>query len=570
MISKRILVPGAIASPQQFLLAYGPFFRKLIKFILLGKRDRIMHFSPLDIAILFAYLTGVTALGAWLGKKQTSTTDYFLGGRDLPWQAVCLSVVATETSTLTFISIPGLAYLTNLNFLQIATGYLFGRIVIAFVLLPRYYRGEIQTAYHLLGNRFGPRMRSFSSIVFQVTRLLADGVRLFAAAIPLHIITGWNYSSSIIVIALVTIIYTYIGGIRAVVWLDVLQWSVYISGALLALAVILGKLPQGWESVVAAAGPASKFDIIQLGFDRTFKEFFTLNYTLISGLLGGAFLSMASHGTDQLIVQRLLTCRDLRSSQKALIGSGFVVLIQFALFLILGLALFAYYQGAAMRSDEVLPRFIVEGLPKGISGIIIAGVFAAAMGNLSGSLNSLASSTMLDLYKPKWGKENSAKKDLLISRSFTFMWGIVFSISATMFTSTQNPVVELGLAIASFTYGGLLGTFFLGITNQRAKEDEGLLAMWSAIFFMIWIIGQKGAGVWIPALLALAAGVWLFLRLGSRSGRLFVVLWSGLMLLLIAQVASPHIAWPWYVLIGCTVGYSNGTLLSRVRSGLER
>jgi solute:Na+ symporter, SSS family len=524
-----------------------------------------MTFSPLDFAILFVYLAGVTMLGAWLGKKQTSTTDYFLGGRDLPWQAICLSVVATETSTLTFISIPGLAYLTNLNFLQIAVGYLLGRIAIAFILLPRYYRGEMQTAYHLLGNRFGSRMRSFSSIVFQITRLLADGVRLFATAIPLHIITGWNYSTSIIVIALVTIVYTFIGGIRAVVWLDVLQWFVYISGAILALIVILDKLPNGWGSVLAAAAPGNKFDLIELGLHRSFKEFFTINYTLLSGLLGGAFLSMASHGTDQLIVQRLLACRDLRSSQKALIGSGFVVIVQFTLFLILGLALFAYYKGAPMRSDEVFPRFIVEGLPNGVSGIIIAGIFAAAMGNLSGSLNSLASSTMLDIYKPKWGKKNSANKDLLISRSFVVMWGIIFIFSATMFTGTRNPVVELGLAIASFTYGGLLGTFFLGITNRKAKEDEGLVAMWSAIFFMIWIIGQKGAGLWIPAALALTAGAWLLYRLRSRTGQGFVVIWSAFMLLLIAGVASPHIAWPWYVLIGCTVGYLIGTMLSWIR-----
>ncbi len=524
-----------------------------------------MNFSPLDFAIVFAYLAGVTALGAWFGKKQSSTTDYFLGGRDLPWLAICISVVATETSVLTFISIPGLAYLTNLNFLQIAAGYLLGRIVISFVLLPRYYRGEIQTAYHLLGNRFGSRMRSFSSIVFQLTRLLADGVRLFAASIPLHVITGWDYSTSIIVIAMVTIVYTFIGGIRAVVWLDVLQWTVYITGAVLALAVILDKLPQGWQSVVAAAAPGNKFDIIELGFDRSLKEFFTINYTLVSGLLGGAFLSMASHGTDQLIVQRLLTCRNARASQKALIGSGFVVIIQFALFLVLGLALYAYYQGAAMRSDEVLPRFIVEGLPNGVSGIIIAGVFAAAMGNLSGSLNSLASSTMLDLYKPRWGKNKSPKQDLMTSRLFTVMWGVIFVFSALMFTDNKSPVVELGLAIASFTYGGLLGTFFLGITNARAREDEGLLAMWSAIFFMIWIIGQKGAGLWVPALLAIAAGGWLYLRLQSRSGRLFVVIWSLFMLLLIAFVGSPHIAWPWYVFIGCTVGYANGTLLSALR-----
>lgn len=521
-----------------------------------------MHFSMIDWTILIVYLSGVTALGAWLGKKQKDTTDYFLGGRNLPWLAVCFSVVATETSTLTFISIPGLAYLTNLNFLQITVGYLLGRIAISFILLPRYYRGEIQTAYHLLGNRFGPRMRSFSSVVFQFTRLLADGVRLFATAIPLHIITGWDYSISIIAIALITILYTYIGGIRAVVWLDVIQWFVYIAGAITALVIILGKLPQGWASVAAAAAPADKFEILRLGFDRPWREFFTINYTLLSGLLGGAFLSMASHGTDQLIVQRLLTCRNLRSSQKALIGSGFIVILQFTLFLILGLALFAYYRGAAMRSDEVLPRFIVEGLPAGVSGIIIAGIFAAAMGNLSGSLNSLASSTMLDLYKTRWGKDHTGKKDLVVSRLFTFMWGLIFMVSATMFTATKNPVVELGLAIASFTYGGLLGTFFLGITNRRAAENHGILTMWGAIYFMTWIIAIHGAALYLMLVVNLAAILWIWRGLRTRITRGFLIFWALVGVALHIWVPSPHIAWPWYVFIGCVVGYGIGSLLT--------
>jgi SSS family transporter len=522
-----------------------------------------MTFSWIDFTILFVYLIGVTGFGVWIGKRQTGTKDYFLGDRNLPWTAVAFSVVATETSTLTFISIPGLAYLTNLNFLQITLGYLLGRIIISVTLLPAYYRGDMYTAYELLGNRFGQRLQSFSSVIFQITRLLADGVRLFATAIPLSIITGLGYSTSIVIIAVFTIIYTYIGGIKAVVWMDVIQMGIYIGGAVLAVVVLIDQLPNGWQTVVSAAAPENKFDLFYLGLDKPLSEFFRINYTLFSGLIGGAFLSMASHGSDQLIVQRLLTCKSLKESQKALIASGVMVMFQFALFLILGVMLYAYYNGAPIRSDEILPRFIVEGLPTGVSGIIIAGVFAAAMSTLSGSLNSLASATMLDLYKARWGKGNSEKKDLLISRLFTFAWGLIFIAGAMIFKDKDNPVVELGLAIASFTYGGLLGTFFMGIFNKRAGEDDAIVSMWSAIFFMTWIVGQHGGVLAILFVLNTLAGIWVYTAVKTRKHKVATLGWLGVMLLLFLFVQTPIVAWPWYVLIGCTVTTLMGYGLSR-------
>ena len=521
-----------------------------------------MGFAPIDYCILFVYLIGVTVFGSWLGKRQKDTKDYFLGGRDLPWTAVCFSVVATETSTLTFISIPGLAYLTNLNFLQITFGYLIGRVIISFVFLPAYYRGELSTAYELLGNRFGPNLRTYASVVFQLTRLLADGVRLFATAIPLAVITGWSYPVCIALIAVLTILYTYIGGIRAVVWMDVVQMAIYVGGAVVAGIVLLDKLPHGWASVVEAARLDNKFSVFNFAFDKPLGEFFKINYTLITGLLGGAFLSMASHGTDQLIVQRLLTCRDLRSSQKALIGSGILVIVQFALFLILGLMLYAFYGGAQMRSDEIFPRFIVEGLPAGVSGIIIAGVFAAAMSTLSGSLNSLASSTMLDLYKPKWGHSKTPQQELLISRLFTAMWGVVFIAGAMLFKDKENPVVELGLAIASFTYGGLLGTFLLGTFIKRAQEQDSLIAIWSAIFFMTWIIGQKGFVLTVLIGLNLIAGIWVFIKIKKRSKRIVMAIGGAAVIVLTGFVPSPTLAWPWYVFVGSVVTVSIGSVLS--------
>jgi len=523
-----------------------------------------MAFAPIDYGILFAYLIGATALGFWFGRKQKTTNDYFLGSRSLPWPAVCFSVVATETSTLTFISIPGLAYLTNMNFLQLTFGYLIGRIIISFIFLPAYYKGQLSTAYEFLGQRFGSNLRSFSSIVFQLTRLLADGVRLFATAIPLAVITGWSYPVSILVIAAFTIVYTYIGGIRAVVWMDVIQMFIYIGGAIIAGIFLLHQIPGGWQHVLEVAQQTHKFSIFYSGFDLSFSQFFQTNYTMLSGLIGGAFLSMASHGTDQLIVQRLLTCNDLRSSQKALITSGVIVIAQFVLFLVLGILLYVYYGGVPMRSDEIFPRFIVEGLPAGLSGIIIAGVFAAAMSTLSGSLNSLASSTMLDIYKQRWGKKNSPKKDLFISRFITFLWGIIFIGGALIFKDKNNPVVELGLAIASFTYGGLLGVFFLGNINKKAQEDDALIAMWSAIFFMIWIIGLEKSVLLGMIILCLLAAAWIFKKVHRTKKQLFIPAWSLFVMALLFFTNSPQFAWPWFVLIGSITTYVIASLLSKI------
>ncbi|NOZ61849.1 MAG: sodium/solute symporter [Calditrichaeota bacterium] len=538
-----------------------------------------MAFTPIDFAILFVYMIAVTALGSWLGRHQKNTRDYFLGDRNLPWGAVCFSVVATETSTLTFISIPGLAYLTNLNFLQLAIGYILGRIVISFVLLPAYYRGELSTAYEFLGQRYGLDMRKFSSVIFQITRLLADGVRLFATAIPLSIITGWNFPVSIAVIGVFTIFYTYFGGIRAVVWIDVLQMGIYLGGSIIAGVYLLHLLPHGWSDVVAAARPENKFQFIYFGFEKGWKEFFTINYTLITSIIGGAFLSMASHGTDQLIVQRLLTCNNLKSSQKALITSGVIVFFQFALFLVIGLMMYAFYHGQPIgpgshflsRSDQLFPKFIVEVLPPGLSGVIIAGVFAAAMSTLSGSLNSLASSSMLDLYKSRFGKNNSPKRDLLISRIFTAVWGVIFIGGALFFTDMNNPVVELGLGIASFTYGGLLGVFFLGIFSPKTKEVTALIAQWTSIYFMTWVIGVTGTVQHVIIGLNVLAFLWIFMKTESRRYQVALLILIVSITVLLRSVEPIHFAWPWYVFIGSFVTLVVGLILTHfVQSKSEK
>jgi SSS family transporter len=469
-------------------------------------------FTTLDLTVLIVYLLATTVWGAWLGRGQKGGTDYFLGSRSLPWGAVLLSVVATETSTLTFLSVPGVAYLGSMTFLQLTLGYLAGRTVVAFVLLPAYYRGELSTAYQLLEARFGIGARRFTSAIFMVTRLLADSVRLFATAIPLALITGWPYELSIAVIGVLTVVYTYFGGIKAVVWVDVVQMVLYLGGALAAAVALQGLVAGGWGEIVASAASAGKLAAIDFSFDLGTP------YTIWAGVLGGGFLSMASHGTDQLIVQRLLTCRDLKSSQRALVGSGVAVMAQFVLFLGVGLGLWAFYQGRPFeRSDEIFALFIVEQLPPGITGLLIAGVFAAAMSSLSSSINSLASATAYDYWAPLAKAEGDEARILRAGRAFTLVWATLLVLGAVAFIplSRGTSAVEVALGIASLVYGGLLGAFALGVLTKRPGQGAAIVGM------------AVGIGV--------------------------VTLFRDAM------------AWPWYALLGTVVTFITGALVGQFR-----
>jgi SSS family transporter len=467
-------------------------------------------FTTLDLVVLLAYLIGITAWGAWLGRGQKGGTDYFLGNRSLPWIAVMMSVVATETSTLTFLSIPGVAYTGSLVFLQLTLGYLAGRILVSIVLLPAYYAGSLTTAYQLLEKRFGLGVRRFTSAIFMVTRLLADSVRLFATAIPLALITGWPYPASIAVIGALTLVYTYAGGIKAVVWVDAVQLGLYLLGALAAVVAIQVMVPGGWVSVLATGREAGKLRVIDLSFELT------TTYTLWAGVFGGAVFTMASHGTDQLIVQRLLTCRDLRAAQKAIVGSGVAVIFQFLLFLTVGLGLWAFYEGRAFeRPDEIFALFIIEELPPGVTGLLIAGVFAAAMSSLSSSINSLASATAYDFWAPMAGARDDEVRLLRAGKAFTLVWCALLVTGAILFIplSRGTAAVEVALGIASLVYGGLLGAFALGVFTK-----------------------QPGQGA---AIAGIICGI-------------------GTVTLLRDQMA-----WPWYVLVGSVITFLVGSLLGR-------
>lgn len=450
-----------------------------------------MEGKTLDYIIIVVFLIGAAAFGIITGGKQKTVKDYFLGSKNIPWWAVCFSIVAAETSTLTFISIPGLAYLTNLNFLQVTFGYLLGRILVATILLPAYSKGELLTAYTYLENRFGGKTRSFASIVFLFTRTAADGVRLFATAIPLKLMLNIDYPFAILIIAAITFVYTYTGGMKGVIWVDVILMFIYLGGAILSIMFLLSYIPNGWSDVIQSAAADNKFSVFNLGFENGIAGFFSKPYTLLGGLIGGAFLSMASHGTDQLIVQRVLSTKNQHDGQKAIIGSGVIVIIQFAIFLIVGVMLYAFYGKLDLKSDEIFPMFIINVLPSGISGIIVAGLFAAAMSTLAGSMTSLASSTMNDLYLPFFGKNLDDKRQLGKSRMFTIFWAGMLVLAAIFFMETSKAVVEVALSIASFTYGGLLGTFLLGILNKRAKQEDALAGFTAGIFIMISVISLK-------------------------------------------------------------------------------
>ena len=493
--------------------------------------------DALDFLVIVAYLTGITLLGIWVGRRQRDSKDYFVADREIPWWAVLFSVVASETSALTFISIPGLAYVGNLGFLQVATGYLLGRIVVANVLLPRYYAGNLVTAYALLEQRFGLAARRFTSIVFMVTRGMADSVRVFATAVPIALIIGPLLPAravmpvAVLVLGTLTIIYTIRGGMRAVVWTEIVQASVYLLGGLAAVVLLARLVPGGWGHIVTQASGAGKLRVIDwyTGFDRP--------HTVFAGLIGGAFLAMASHGADQLIVQRLLSARSLRHAQAAVIGSGVAVIIQFALFLFIGIGLWSLYAPRTFAvPDSIFPTFIIDQMPHGLVGLLLAAILAATMSTHSGAINSLAASSTHDIYLPLTGRRADDPYTLRVGKVFALLWGIVLTGGALLFPANPStPVVVVALSIASFTYGGLLGGFFLAIFWRRARQVDAIVGMSVGIGVMSVVVFAKPLANAFPE-------------------------WRGML----APLAT--IAWPWYVLIGTVITLLVGMISSFLHS----
>jgi SSS family transporter len=442
-----------------------------------------MGLNLLDLGVIVAYLGGVTLFGLHFRRKQQTLKNYFLAGNVIPWWAISLSIVAAETSTLTVISVPGMAYDKDFRFLQLVMGYLIGRVVVSFVFIPQYFRGELVTAYQLIDRRFGEKLRTLTAGIFLVTRAAAEGVRVFAVAIVVRVALGALLSGlsdfqrdfcAIAIVTLLTLIYTFQGGMAAAIWTDVIQQTVYVVGTLVGFFTILHLVPGGWQTVHAVAGQAGKFRV----FDYSFN--FTSTYTLWSGVIGGAFLTTASHGTDQLIVQRLLSARSERQAKIALLSSGVAILFQFSLFLMIGAMLFVFYRmfppaSAFTRTDTIFPVFIVSHMPHIISGLLISAILAAAMSNLSAALNSLSSTSIVDFYM-RIHPESTEKRRVQFSRLAMVGWAVLLFLLALV-ARHGGKVLEMGLSIASVAYGALLGVFLLGILTRTASERGAMTGM---------------------------------------------------------------------------------------------
>ena len=441
----------------------------------------------LDLAIIALYLIGITLFGAHFRKGQHTLKDYFLGGRTAPWWAISLSIVSAETSTLTIIGTPALAYGSNLGFLQIVIGYLLARIVISVLFLPQYFRGEMFTAYELIRRRFGERLRALTAGTFLIIRSLAEGVRVFAISIVVSVILGTGEIASITLIVALTLFYTFEGGMTAVIWTDVIQMCLYVLGAALSFVVILHRIPGGWGHVVAIAGPFGKFNIFDFQFALN-SRFFATPYTFWAGVAGGCFLTTASHGTDQLMVQRLLSARTQAESRTALLASWVVILIQFTMFLLIGVMLFVFYTEQHLPSpqppDRLYPQFIWQYLPPGVAGIIMAAILAAAMANISAALNSLASTTIVDFYQPHFAKDEA--RYVWLSRIATIGWGLVL-LGIGILARKWGSVLETGLAIASIPFGALLGVFLLGTLTTRVRENQAIAGMLAGLALMTYV-----------------------------------------------------------------------------------
>jgi solute:Na+ symporter, SSS family len=432
-----------------------------------------MSLTWADYLVIGGYLAAITAFGSWFAKFQKTTRDYFLTDRSVPWWAVCFTVVATETSTLTFIGIPAAAYAGNMTFLQLALGYVIGRIIVSVLFIPAYFRGDLFTSYELLQRRFGTRVKTLSAVIFLLTRTLADGIRLYATALVVAVVTTVPVPWVVIVLGAAMIVYTVRGGVSAVIWTDVVQMFVYIAGAAAVAIALLARIEGGWETVVAVGAAAGKFQFLDTAFDLTRA------YTLWAGVIGGVALTLSTHGTDQFLVQRLLAARSAREAARGLVLSGFIVFAQFIVFLLIGVMLFVYYQQTPLpqplsRTDEVLPVFVVTSLTHGLAGFIVAAIVAAA---LSPSLNAMAATTVNDFYL-RYVKPDADQQTLMrVSKQATVGWGIAQLAVALGAQLMDRSVLDAGLAVLSFAFGAVLGAFLLGTLMPSVEERSALVGM---------------------------------------------------------------------------------------------
>jgi solute:Na+ symporter, SSS family len=440
--------------------------------------------SGVDYLVIGGYLLAITAFGSWFARYQKTTRDYFLTDRSVPWWAICFTIVATETSTLTFIGIPAQAYAGNMTFLQLAVGYIIGRILVSLLFIPAYFRGDLFTSYELLQRRFGTRVKTLSAVIFLITRSLADGIRLFTTALVISIVTQVPVTWVVIVLGAAMIVYTMRGGVSAVIWTDVVQMFVYIAGAGAVAIALLNRIDGGWAEVMRVGSETGRFVTIDASLD------FTRAYTLWAGLLGGVALTLSTHGTDQYLVQRLLSAKSQKDASTGLVLSGFIVFAQFILFLLIGVMLYTHYQQVPLpqplvRNDQILPIFVVNELQNGLAGFIVAAIVAAA---LSPSLNAMAATTVSDFYLPYINPSADQHTQMRVSKQATAAWGVVQLLVAIGAQFMNRSVLDAGLAVLSFASGSVLGAFLLGTLAPSIRERDTFAGMIAGLIVMtaVW------------------------------------------------------------------------------------
>ncbi len=464
-----------------------------------------MPLGIFDIAVLITAVLASIVIGLRFRGKNDSIESYLLGDRNLPWWAILGSIVATETSTATVLSVPGDGYgPVGFRFLQIALGFMLGRVLVIIFLLPKYFEGKLMSAYEVLGIRFGSTTKRAASVLFLVTRNLGDGLRLFLAAMVLEKLVGWPLAWSAVVMGSITVAYTYFGGMRSVVWNDCVQFVIYIVGAIAAVFVIASYLPNGWSSFYEYAVANSKFTMFDWRFSLTDPN------TLWAGLIGGATLSLGSHGTDQMMVQRYLSARSQKDASMAIFWSGIVVFAQFALFLFIGMLLACFYSHQDelpnVKPDQIFAHFMVHSFPKntGLIGLMLAAILAAAMSTLSSSLSASASAVVSDFWLPSCRVTPSEATQVWTTRILTLGFGVLQIVIGIWASTFDNSVIKNALTIAGFSSGILLGLFGLGVFTQSVKSRAALggamvgLLLMLILQFALPTIGYQIAFPWLP------------------------------------------------------------------------
>lgn len=447
--------------------------------------------------ILFLYLAILVGIGVWCSRRQSSIQDFFVAGRNMPAWAALAAIVATETSAVTFIGAPAQSFVEGGDFwfLQVVMGYILSRFVLSYFFLPKFFEHEIVTIYQFLGRRFGKEVQKTSGVFFFITRAMAAGVRHFAAAVVIQAMTGWDVTTAIIVTGVIAVLYSVMGGLAAVIWTEVIQFAVMMLGGLFVCFYIMNTIPGGLPSIIEYGASAGKFEIIHWTMGG--KGF-------LLGLIGGFCLNLASHGSDQDTVQRLLSCRNLRSAQWAMVLSGGVVFILFSFLLFVGVMLNRFYDGAlpegVTKANQILPFFAVDVMPPAAGAFVLAAILSAAMSSTASALNSLSSTTITDFVVPSMKEQLSDAKLVMLSRGFTVLWMIVLVGIALISSTLQENILDLALSIPSYTFGSLLAAFVLGIFTPLRNQRAVTIGMILGVFAVIAVaFSNFHWTVWVPS-----------------------------------------------------------------------